>query len=68
MMTNSSSKVIEAIEIKGRSLTVMVLHIKENDSRIIYPQLEEKIEEAGALLESSPVIIDINAMFEEKHR
>ena len=68
MMINSSSKVIEAIEIKGRSLTVMVLHIKENDPRIIYPQLEEKIEEAGALLESSPVIIDINAMFEEKHR
>ena len=66
MMTNSSSKAIEAIEIKGRSLTVMVLHIKENDPRILYPQLEEKIEEAGALLGSSPVIIDVSAMVEEE--
>ena len=52
----------EAVELKGSALTVVVLHLKNSDPRLLYPQLEEVIDEAGAFLVSAPVVIDVAAL------
>ncbi len=55
----------DVIELKGSALTVVVLHLKNSDPRMLYPRLEEVIDEAGAFLASAPVVIDIAALGEE---
>ncbi len=52
----------EAIELKGGALTVVVLHLRQSDPRVLYPELEAMIEEAGAFLASAPVVIDVTAL------
>ncbi len=52
----------DAIELKGSALTVVVLHLKNSDPRILYPQLEDLIDEAGSFLASAPVLIDVTAL------
>ncbi|NQS71705.1 MAG: septum site-determining protein MinC [Desulfobulbaceae bacterium] len=52
----------DAIELQGSALTVVVLHLKNSDPRILYPQLEDLIDEAGSFLASAPVLIDVTAL------
>ncbi|NLZ16627.1 MAG: septum site-determining protein MinC [Desulfobulbaceae bacterium] len=58
----SSPSPHEAVELKGSALTVVVLHLKNSDPRLLYPQLEEVIDEAGAFLVSAPVVIDVASL------
>lgn len=58
----------EAIELKGGALTVVVLHLRQSDPRVLYPQLESVIEKAGAFLASAPVVIDVTALDEDAQR
>ena len=54
----------DAIELKGSALTVVVLHLKNSDPRVLYPQLEEAIDGAGSFLASAPVVIDVASLDE----
>ncbi len=55
----------DAIELKGSALTVVVLHLKDSDPRVLYPQLEEVIDGAGGFLASAPVVIDVALLDEQ---
>lgn len=55
----------DAIELKGSALTVVVVHLKTSDPRVLYPQLEEVIDDAGGFLASAPVVIDVALLGEQ---
>lgn len=63
-----SPEAYEAIELKGGALTVVVLHLRQSDPRVLYPQLESVIEKAGTFLASAPVVIDVTALDEEAQK
>lgn len=55
-------------ELKGSVLTILVLHIRETDSTLLYPQLEKKIGQARSFFNNAPVLIDLSALEEERQQ
>ncbi|MBE9563067.1 MAG: septum site-determining protein MinC, partial [Proteobacteria bacterium] len=51
-----------AIEFKGSLLTLMILHILENDSIKIAEQLIEKVSKVPDFFQQAPVVIDLTAV------
>ncbi|MCK5876620.1 MAG: septum site-determining protein MinC [Candidatus Marithrix sp.] len=51
-----------AIEFKGSLLTLMILHILENDSAEISKQLIEKISKVPDFFQQAPVVIDLTVV------
>lgn len=66
MKAIDTSSEISALELKGSVLTIMVLHIKDTDPDLLYPQLEKKIRPARSFFNNAPVLIDLHALDEEK--
>lgn len=64
MKPDKSSKA-PVFELKGSVLTVMVLHVKEIDPDLLYPQLVKKIGQGRSFFYNAPVIIDLNGVDEE---
>lgn len=62
MQQAQSSKPHDALELKGSALAVVVLHLKSSDPRVLYPQLEEVIDEAGSFLSRAPLLIDVASL------
>ena len=46
-------------ELKGSVLTIMVLHVKETDAGLLYPQLVKKIGQGRSFFTNAPVLIDL---------
>ena len=58
---NAAYKPVEipAFDCKGSVLTVMVLHVRDTDPDLLYPQLEQKIGQARAFFANAPMLIDL---------
>lgn len=56
----NKTRVRQAIEIKGSSLTVVVLQIQTVDPDELYPQLIEKINKGRAFFANAPLLIDMS--------
>ena len=63
MKQNMSSE-HSVFELKGSVLTIMVLHIKETDTNLLYPQLVKKIGQGRSFFTNAPVLIDLNGIDE----
>ena len=61
---NASYKPVDipAFDCKGSVLTVMVLHLRDTEPEILYPQLEEKIGRARAFFANAPMLIDLRSV------
>ena len=61
---NASYKPVDipAFDCKGSVLTVMVLHLRDTEPEILYPQLEEKIGGARAFFANAPMLIDLRSV------
>ncbi len=53
---------IPAIEFKGSLLTLMILHVLEDDGEIIAEQLIEKVSKVPDFFQQAPVVIDLKAV------
>lgn len=53
---------LPAFDCKGSVLTVMVLHIRETDPVLLYPQLEQKIGQARTFFANAPMLIDLRSV------
>lgn len=51
-------------ELKGSVLTIMVLHVKETDASLLYPQLVKKIGQGRSFFTNAPVLIDLTGVEE----
>ena len=51
-------------ELKGSVLTIMVLHVKETDANLLYPQLVKKIGQGRSFFTNAPVLIDLTGVEE----
>jgi len=51
-----------AVELKGNLLTLMVLHLLENDNEKIAEQLTNKVAKAPDFFKHAPVVIDLHAV------
>ena len=54
-----------AVTLKGSTVAVVVLHLKNADPRELFPALETAFAEAGAFLENAPVLLDVGALAPE---
>lgn len=54
-----SSNPHDIVELKGSSLAVVVLVLKNSESGLLYPQLDRTLEEGGSFLKNAPVVIDV---------
>jgi septum site-determining protein MinC len=61
---NASYKPVDipAFDCKGSVLTVMVLHLRDTEPEILYPQLEEKIGRARSFFANAPMLIDLRSV------
>ena len=50
---------LPAFDCKGSVLTVTVLHVRETDPDLLYPQLEQKIGQARAFFANAPMLVDL---------
>ena len=65
MKTSDTSAPSPIFELKGSVLTVMVLHVRETNPELLYPQLEKKIGPARSFFANAPLVIDLKAVAEE---
>jgi len=66
MKTSDTSTHPPIFELKGSVLTVMVLHVRETNPELLYPQLEKKIGPARSFFANAPLVIDLKAVAEEE--
>ena len=62
MKTSDTSTAPPVFELKGSVLTVMVLHVRETNPELLYPQLEKKIGPARSFFANAPLVIDLKAV------
>jgi septum site-determining protein MinC len=66
MKVSDTSAEASAFELKGSVLTVMVLHLRQTDPNLLYPQLKKKLGPARSFFNNAPVLIDLKAVAEEE--
>lgn len=66
MKTSDTSTPSPIFELKGSVLTVMVLHVRETNPELLYPQLEKKIGPARSFFANAPLVIDLKMVAEDE--
>lgn len=66
MKISDTSTAPPVFELKGSVLTVMVLHVRETNPELLYPQLEKKIGPARSFFANAPLVIDLKTVAEDE--